>query len=181
MEWGTLVATLGGAVIAMSGTLLADRLRARKEDDRGLGSRRREVYLEFIAATGVAHARLRELAQSAVSTTAGLDGASRDALAEAGVHQVRERLFIDASAPVAAAGQRMFERLRALRAAVAAGATLSSRAFHDAYHPYIDAVWAYRVAVREELEGRPLVPAVFGWSTWDGTERCALCEDTADG
>ncbi|MBY8885364.1 CchlQ [Streptomyces sp. PTM05] len=179
MEWGTLVATLGGAVIAMSGTLLADRVRARGEDDRGLGSRRREVYLDFIAATGVAHARLRELAQSGAAT-AELDGATRDALAEAGVYQVRERLFIDASAPVAAAGQRMFEQLRALRAAVAQGARLSSRAFHDAYHPYIDAVWAYRVAVREELEGRPLLPAVFGWSAWDGTERCALCDDTGD-
>jgi hypothetical protein len=86
-----------------------------------------------------------------------------------------ERLFIDASSAAAAAGQAMFERLRELRRAVAAGAELSAPAFHDAYHPYIEAVWAYRVAVRQELEGKSLSPAVFGWTAWDGKERCPLC------
>jgi hypothetical protein len=76
---------------------------------------------------------------------------------------------------VAGAGQAMFERLRGLRRTVAAGAALSSPAFHDAYHPYIEAVWAYRTAVRGELEGGSLSPAVFGWTAWDGRERCPLC------
>ncbi|MFD7941755.1 hypothetical protein ACFV5K_01795, partial [Streptomyces sp. NPDC059744] len=61
MQWGTLVATLGGAVIAISGTVLADRLRTRQEVDRGLGARRREAYIDFIAAAGAAHTQLRRL------------------------------------------------------------------------------------------------------------------------
>ncbi|BFV55950.1 hypothetical protein KCMC57_up10540 [Kitasatospora sp. CMC57] len=177
MEWGTLVATLGGAVIAISGTVLADRLRNRHEDDRGLGARRREVYTAFIAAASTAHAELVRLARN--SADPGLAGqaeeASRAVLVDAGLYDVRERLYIDASEPVAGAGQRMFEQLRALRRVVADGAPQSSTAFHDAYHPYIEAVWAYRVAVRAELEGRALTPAVFGWSAWDGRERCPVC------
>lgn len=174
VEWGTLVATLGGAVIAISGTVLADRLRTRHEDDRGLGARRREVYIDFIAAAGTAHAQLRRLAQ-APDTATDLETASRTALAEAGLYEVRERLFIDASATVAGAGQAMFEHLRALRRAVGTGAPESSPAFHNVYHPYIATVWAYRVAVRGELEGQALSPAVFGWDAWDGKERCPLC------
>lgn len=176
VEWGTLVATLGGAVIAMSGTVLADRLRNRHEVDRGLGERRREVYTEFIAAAGTAHAELRRLARNTASD-GDLDTIARTALADAGLHEVRERLFIDGSASVVGAGQTMFERLRDLRRTVAAGAYESSPAFHEAYHPYLAAVWAYRVVVRDELEGRSLSPTVFGWADWDGRERCPVCRD----
>ncbi|WP_274535326.1 hypothetical protein [Streptomyces sp. CB00455] len=35
MEWGTLVATLGGGLIAIGGTVLADRLRTHQEHRRG--------------------------------------------------------------------------------------------------------------------------------------------------
>jgi hypothetical protein len=174
VDWGTLAATISGAIIAISGTVLADRLRTRHEDDRGLEARRREVYIEFITAAGAGHTQLRQLAQDRGAAT-NLEAASRAALTDARVYEVRERLFIDASSAVAAAGQAMFERLRELRRAVAAGAELSAPAFHDAYHPYIEAVWAYRVAVRQELEGKSLSPAVFGWAAWDGKERCPVC------
>ncbi|MFJ7298951.1 CchlQ [Streptomyces sp. NPDC099088] len=174
MEWGTLVATLGGGLIAIAGTVLADRLRTRQEHRRGLQARRRDVYTEFIAAAGTAHTELRRLAQNGTAAT-DLEEASRLALTDARIYEVRERLFIDASARIAGTGQTMFERLRALRATVAAGAGLSAPAFHDIYHPYLNAVWAYREAVRDELGGPALTPADFGWSTWDGRERCAHC------
>ncbi len=178
MEWGTLVATLGGAMIAISGTLLADRLRTRHEDDRGLGARRREVYIDFITAAGTAHTQLRRLAQSA-GTATDLEAASRTALVDARIYEARERLFIDSSPRVAGAGQAMFEHLRALRRTVSTGAYESSSAFHGVHHEYIAAVWAYRVAVREELDGRSLAPANFGWAGWDGRERCSLCRSEA--
>jgi hypothetical protein len=174
VDWGTLAATMSGAVIAICGTVLADRLRTRHDDDRGLQGRRREAYIEFISAAGAAHTQLRQLAQDA-GAGADLEAASRTALTDARLYEVRERLYIDASPAVAGAGQAMFERLRALRRTVAAGAALSSPAFHDAYHPYIEAVWAYRTAVRGELEGGSLSPGVFGWTAWDGRERCPLC------
>jgi hypothetical protein len=156
------------------------------------------VYIEFITAAGACHARLREIAKSGPGAGTGngpggagtdlaetgtdheaagtdLEAATRAALSEASVYEVRERLFIDATAAVAGAGQAMFERLRALQRVVAAGAAQDSRAFHDAYHPYIEAVWKYRVAVRGELEDRSLSPATFGWEEWDGRDRCPSC------
>jgi hypothetical protein len=168
------VATASGGFLAISGTVLADYLRHRHEDDRGLGARRRPVYIEFIAAVGVSHARLRQIAV-APGEGADREAASRAALSEAAVYEMRERLFIDASTAVAGAGQTMFEQLGVLRRVVATGAGPASRVFHDACHPYLDAVWAYRVAVRRELEGASLAPADFGWDGWDGKDRCPIC------
>ncbi|MGI5404741.1 CchlQ [Streptomyces sp. CA-135486] len=178
MDWGTLVAAVSGGSLAISGTVLADHLRHRHEEDRGVGTRRRAVYIEFISAVGACHARLRQIAE-VPGAEACLDTATRAALSDAAIYEARERLFIDASAAVASAGQAMFEQLRALQRAVAAGATLTSPAFHDAYHPYLGTVWAYRVAVRKELEGKPLSPAAFGWDGWDGKDRCPICQGTA--
>ncbi|MBL7489961.1 CchlQ [Frankia sp. AgB1.9] len=180
MDWGTLVATATGAVIAIAGTVLADRLRVRHDDDRGHLLRRRDAYIAFIVAVGVCHTQLRQIAQGNAGS-GDPDAASRAVLADAGIYDVRERLFIDATAPVAAAGQAMFERLRALRQVVATGAGLSSATFHDAYHPYLDAVWRYRAAVRAELETTALSPTIFGWDSWDGNDRCQLCRPAASG
>ncbi|MEV8313107.1 CchlQ [Streptomyces sp. NPDC059900] len=180
MDWGTLVAAVSGGFIAITGTVLADHLRNRHEAGRGLNERRRAVYIEFISAAEACHSRLRQIAQEPGAGD-DLDAVTRAALADAAVYEVRERLFIDASSAVAGAGQVMFERLRALRKAVATGATPTSLAFHDAYHPYIGSVWSYRVAVRKELDGQSLSPEAFGWSRWDGRERCSLCPGEADG
>lgn len=178
MDWGTLAGAVSGGALAMAGTVLADRLRHRYEADRGTGERRRAVYLEFITAAEACHARLRAIAEDPAAQ-ADPEAAARAALSEAGIYEARERLFLDATTGVAGAGQAMFERLRAVQRAVAGGAALTSAAFHDAYHPYIEAVWAYRVAVRAELEGQHLVPADFGWGRWDGTDRCARCQEAA--
>ncbi|UGY93386.1 CchlQ [Streptomyces gobiensis] len=175
MNWGTLIATVTGGFIAISGTVLADYLRGRHEEDRGVKARRRAVYIEFITATGVCHTRLRQIAQ-APDAERDLDASTRAALSDAAIYELRERLFIDATTAVASAGQAMFEQLRNLQRVVAAGASQTSPAFHDAYHPYISTVWAYRVAVRKELENRSLSPAAFGWGEWDGKDRCPICQ-----
>lgn len=174
MDWGTLVATASGGFLAISGTVLADYLRHRHESDRGVGERRRAVYIEFITAAEACHARLRQIAQ-APGIEVDLATATRAALSDAAIYEARERLFINATTAVASAGQAMFEQLRAFQRAVAAGAELTSPAFHDAYHPYIGMVWAYRVAVRKELEGQSFSPAAFGWDRWDGKDRCPMC------
>ncbi|MFJ5811601.1 hypothetical protein [Streptomyces sp. NPDC093093] len=93
-----------------------------------------------MAAACAAHTELRRHAQNGAAAT-DLDEASRLALTDARIYEVRERLFLDASARIAGTGQTMFERLRALRGAVAAGAGLSTPAFHYTYHPYLNAVW----------------------------------------
>ncbi|WP_199547171.1 CchlQ [Streptomyces sp. N35] len=172
MDWGTLIAAVSGGSLAMAGTVLADHLRHRHEQDRGLGERRRAIYLDFIAAAETCHSRLRALQSTAREERAE---ESRGALTASGIYEARERLFIDASTRVAGAGQAMFEQLRRLQRTVGEGAEPDSAAYHDAYHSYIGSVWDYRVAVRGELDGKALAPAEFGWQRWDGRDRCELC------
>ncbi|MFG3699524.1 hypothetical protein ACGF5C_16615 [Micromonospora sp. NPDC047620] len=174
MDWTTLIATLGGAAIAFTGTLLADFLRHRNERDRGQEARSRDLYIQFIVAAGICHTRLREIAQSA-DQHANREIDSRSALAEARIYEIRERLFIDAAPAVAAAGQIMFERLRAMRKVVANGASLTSPELHESYHPYLEAVWNYRAAVREELKNKSLSLSDFGWPVWNGSTTCSVC------
>ncbi len=173
MDWGTLIAAVSGGTLAMTGTVLADHLRHRHERDAGLGERRRAIYLDFIAAAETCHSALRAL-QTAPGG-ADVAAASRAALSDSRIYEARERLFIDASTEVAGAGQSMFEQLRNLQRTVGRGAAPDSAEYHDAYHPYIGAVWAYRVAVRGELDGKALDPKAFGWRRWDGLDRCELC------
>ncbi|MEV5751546.1 hypothetical protein AB0L00_27300 [Actinoallomurus sp. NPDC052308] len=175
IEWTTLVATGSGAVIALAGTLLNDHLRDRRETRRGRQTRSRDLYAQFIVAAGACHTRLRQIAQEPGGQP-DLDAVTRDALTEAGIHEIRERLFIDATENVAAAGQTLYERLRDLRRAVAEGASWSSREFHDVYHPYLDAAWGYRAAVRKELGSAPFVPSAFGWVTLNGAATCPVCQ-----
>ncbi|SDK17269.1 CchlQ [Streptomyces indicus] len=177
MDWGTLIAAVSGGTLAMAGTVLADHLRHRHEQDRGLGERRRAVYLDFIAAAEGCHAKLRALRPDAEPEVLARE--ARAALADSGIYEARERLFIDASAASASAGQAMFEQLRRLQRTVGEGARPESAAYHDAYHAYIGSVWAYRVAVRGELDGKALGPGEFGWQRWDGRDRCELCGASA--
>ncbi|WP_322751602.1 MULTISPECIES: CchlQ [unclassified Frankia] len=174
VDWTTLVATLGGGALALSGTILADVLRHHDEKDRSREANRRSLYIDFVSAVGVCHTRLRQIAEGS-ETPSNREVSTRAALADAGIYEARERLFIDATSTVAGAGQAMYEQLRALRRVVAAGASISSASFHDAYHPYLDAVWHYRRYVREELGTKALSPDTFGWPSWNGRERCDLC------
>lgn len=175
MEWATLLATGIGAVSALAGAILAEQVRHRRELQRGRQSRGRELYVEFITTAGVCHTRLRQLAEGGAGDV-DLEAASRAALNDAGIYEAREKLFIDASDQVAGAGQAMFEGLRALRRVVASGATWSSLELHAVYHPYLDAVWQYRAAVRRELGAAPIEPSLFGWPTLNSLAICAVCQ-----
>lgn len=180
MDWTTLVATAAGAVIAFAGTILADRLRQRRESEQTRESRSRDLYVQFIVSAGACHTRLRQIAESQ-GEHPDLDASTLAAFTETGVYEKRERLFIDATETVAAAGQALFEGLRELRKAVSGGASWSSPAFHKVYHPYLDAAWNYRAAVRQELGSAPVSPSVFGWVSLNGMATCPICQSVASG
>lgn len=179
MDWTTLIATGSGAVIALAGTVVSEQLRHRRANQRSRESRSRDVYVQFIVAAGACHTRLREITQLSVSVDRA--AATQEAFTAAGIYPIRERLFIDASDRVAAAGQALFERLRAVRKAVEAGAAWSSVEFHEVYHPYLDAAWNYRAAVRSELGSAPISPEVFGWVSLNGAATCPVCRTAVTG
>ncbi|MEV0404116.1 hypothetical protein [Actinoallomurus sp. NPDC050550] len=53
LVWTTSIATGSGAVIALTGALLNDHLRDRRETRHSRQSRTRDLYAEFIVAAGI--------------------------------------------------------------------------------------------------------------------------------
>jgi hypothetical protein len=85
-----------------------------------------------------------------------------------------------AGAPaVITASERLLLRLGGIYEAVRAGARPDSEQYHRAYHPFTDALWAFRLAVRTELGQPPLTPQALGRVDWSAQERCANCTQSA--
>src|SRR3954463_3889355 len=123
MDLLPLIATTVGAAIALSGTLLADVRRDRRQRDRDNQQLRREVYVGFALALNTAHDTLRQVGNGPATGDERRTAAGR-ALGE--VYGARERLLMIATEPVAVAGEAAFLRLGDIRNAVRDGATTKS-------------------------------------------------------
>ncbi len=82
---------------------------------------------------------------------------------------------------VVAVGERLFLSLIAIRDAIRTGAGLASAEYHRVYHPFAEALWAFRMAVRVAHGQRPLAPRDLDRSGWRDYERCPACPAGPDG
>jgi hypothetical protein len=174
MDLLPLIATAVGAVIALSGTLLADVRRDRRQRDRDDGEVRRDTCVAFVLALDAAHSGLREVGASSMPADDRRAAAIR-ALTEAGVWGARERLLMTAPEPLVAAGETTFVRLYAIRTAIIDGARIRSREYHDVYHPFADALWRFRLAARADFRQQAFGPESVGHASWSELEDCAFC------
>jgi hypothetical protein len=178
MDLLPLIAAVTGAVIALSGTLLADLRRDRRQRDRDDEQIRRETYVDFVLALNAAHNGLREVGDSAVRGDDRRAAIAR-AITEARLFAARERLLMTAPAALVEAGEATFARLIAVRTAIIAGAKTRSREYHDAYHPFAEALWRFRLAVRADFRQQPFGPASVAHTSWSELEDCDVCGRTA--
>jgi hypothetical protein len=172
MAWEALPAAAIGAVIALSGTLLADVRRDRQQRGRDREGERRRHCLEFTVAL------TRALGQMRAAATAQLEpGERRAAVAEAmaPTYVAREQLLLSGTGGLLVAGEDAFHRLVDVRDAVRAGAALDSARYHDAYHGFSDALWRFRLAVRADLHEPDLTPAELDREDWSDRDRCTVC------
>lgn len=174
MDLLPLVATVIGAAIALSGTLLADVRRDRRQRDRDDEQFRRETYVGFVLALDAAHNGLREVGESATPVEDRRIAVGR-AITEARLFAARERLLMTAPAPLVETGETTFARLIAIRTAITDGARTRSREYHDVYHPYAEALWRFRLAVRTDFRQQPFGPASVDHTSWSELEDCAFC------
>jgi hypothetical protein len=177
MDLLPLIATATGAIIALSGALLTEGRRDRQQRNREDQQARRESCVDFALALNAAHAGLRQVGDSA------LRGDERRRAIERTVHEAdlfgaRERLLMTATAPLVKAGETAFSRFITIRSAIRDGATTGSPEYHDAYHPFAEAVWQFRVAVRADFRQPALTPASIGKTGWSEREVCAECGGT---
>jgi hypothetical protein len=174
MDLLPIVAAATGAVIALSGTLLADLRRDRRQRDRDDEQVRRETCVDFVLALNAAHTALRAAGNSSEQGDDRRAAANR-ALTEADVFGARERLLMTAPASLVAAGETTFARLIAIRNAITGGAKTRSQEYHDAYHPFAEALWRFRLAVRADFRLHAFTPESVDHTSWSELEDCTFC------
>ncbi|MEU8284163.1 hypothetical protein AB0C01_07470 [Micromonospora sp. NPDC048905] len=174
MSWIPLVAAVVGALIALSGTLFADVRRDRQQRNRDYEQFRRETYVEFVLALNAAHAALRKVSDSPMSVEERRNAVNA-AMSDAGLYGAREQLLMTATTSVVKAGEAVFHRVVGIRKAVRDGATTSSVEYHEAYHPFAEALWKFRMVVRTDFRQLVLAPMDVDRTTWSELESCAVC------
>jgi transcriptional regulator with XRE-family HTH domain len=130
------------------------------------------IYVAFALALDAAHNGLREVARDARDDASK---AAKLAVHGSGLYAERERLLVSASPRLVAKAEVAFLALVELRNAVRAGARLSSEDYHRRYHPFAEALWLFRLAVRAELGQSPLTPQMLNREDWSDLDRCSVC------
>lgn len=132
------------------------------------------ISVQFAVAVDEAHNALRRLSRRRASL-ADLESAAVRAVHKSDLYAMRERMLTTGSPAVVVAGERLFAGLIGVRDAVRSGATLPSPEYHDAYHPFAEALWSFRMAVRVERGHATLSPDELGRTNWRDDERCPDC------
>jgi hypothetical protein len=144
MDWGTLLSTLVGAIIGVTSTLLADRVRWRRESEQRGRDVRLEVYGRFLTA-------LNEAAESLWVVGLGdrrpaeperLDELLRAEVHRAGLYSLREQIMILAADNVRRSADLAVDRVREYRDCLIGGSDSGSA-------EEIAATDAYKAAVKE--------------------------------
>jgi hypothetical protein len=176
MDWVPLISTGIGAAIALGGTVLADVVRSRDTRERDRLADRKEVYLQLTLAHGLALQGLRDVTRGGYESDEHRRSAAAAALTAADIYPARERLLMAAPRWVLRSAEAAFDQLIEVRDAVRDGAGTTSAAYHDAYHPYAERMWALRNSIRSDLGSSQLRPSDLARESWENRESCRICQ-----
>lgn len=150
MDWLGPVNTLMGAGIGVGATLLADRLRWRREREALRQDTRRQAYASFMAALSEAYTRLHVIARDGgPAEEAGR--AAHEAFASSKAYPLRYELALIAPWEVMEPTNQAFWKVRDLRDLVATGATAEDPAFGQHIRAYLAAAESAQTAMRQDL------------------------------
>lgn len=127
--------------------------------------------IAFVLALDRAHGGLRGVARTPLQGIPRRDAANR-IVDESGLYAARERVLVSCGVEQLAAAEAAFLRLIGIRDAVRSGAELESPSYHDAYHPFAEALWKLRMALRAAAGQSPVSPTAVGRRDWSDRERC---------
>jgi hypothetical protein len=150
MQWTSLVATALGAIIAFSGSTLAEFIRSRRDERRNRTQTKHQVAIDFILAANRAHGLLRRVAWQRMEPSQ-LEKAARDAVGNSGLYDAREQMLISAPPGMALATEKAFFSIMAIRDTIASSSRLDSPAYRQAQKVFDQAIWAVRQAAREDI------------------------------
>lgn len=162
MEWIPIVSVMLGGVIASGSTLLADRVRWRREsqqramelrvqEDRHRQELRHEVYAKYLAALSSLRNGLREVAHDRSLSNAQRVEKLKEVFLNAGAYEVRFQVQIIAPDSVIECSEAAYKSLRKLRIRIEEGATYEDVAYLSQRDDYHNKVTSLRVSIREDL------------------------------
>jgi hypothetical protein len=175
VDWLTLVSTAVGGAAALLGSVIAHWLRSRDERSRSVRTDRKHGYVDYLIALDAAHARLRQIADPD-DPPDDIAVRARRAFGESGVYEAREKLLLSANPAVVVPAEEALRRLASLRGAVRDGAKLHTMPYHDAYHPYAEALWKLRSGIRVDLGSAALTASDLDKPSWDEQASCDFCQ-----
>ncbi|MET8684522.1 hypothetical protein ABZV77_09925 [Streptomyces sp. NPDC004732] len=150
MDWTTLLATVIGAVIALSSALFVEHQKGGRERAAEWRATRRELYSAYLAAISTARNELIALLLDRDSPLTERSRAARAAVSTC--YGPRYELEILSPKSVASPAVTLFRCLRALRNAVAEGVVVGTPEADRITMAYDDALDAAREAMRQDME-----------------------------
>lgn len=150
MDWSGPLNTLMGAGIGVGATLLADRLRWRRDREAQRQDTRRQAYASFMAALSEVYSRLHVIAREAGSAPEA-PGAAHEAFASSNLYPLRYELALIAPWEVMEPTNQVFWKVRDLRDLVATGVTTEDPAFGRHVRDYLAAAETAQTAMRRDL------------------------------
>ncbi|WP_223776420.1 hypothetical protein [Streptomyces sp. 135] len=148
------MSTLLGAVIGVGATLLADRIRWRRESADRETATRRQLYAEYTAALSRVRTALHECAQATGGAIPGSEDHARevrDRFLAPGAYEIRHQLAIIAPADVVEAARSAFIALRTTRDRVLEGVTAGSEVYAELEAGNDAAIAELRRVMRRDL------------------------------
>ncbi|MEV8362564.1 hypothetical protein [Streptomyces niveus] len=150
MEWISLASTALGAAIGVGSTLLADRVRWRRERAGQNLDVRRQMYADYTAALSRIRTALNECAQADIP--AGERSLRvRELFLAPGAYEIRHQLAIVAPPEVVEAARTAFIVLRDTRDLLVNGSSLNDRAYMEMEERFDAAVAELRTVMRLDL------------------------------
>ncbi|MET8246027.1 hypothetical protein ABZV31_17355 [Streptomyces sp. NPDC005202] len=156
MDWMTLTGTGLGALVGVGSTLLADRVRRRRDLAERTRQERKEIYVTCLSKYRQAYEAMHTAAVAhREREPAALDAAVREAFRASGCDEVRESALICAPERMADVVEAVYTTLRDLLGVFASGnPALDTAEFQEYRLKHAQTVWAARAAMRRDLQRR---------------------------
>lgn len=156
MSWSTALLTLLGTIVGASVTLLADRVRWRRDQHQRSDDARRDAYATYLAALHVTSEGIRAVSLGEHGPETSRPSAARAAFRSANLNATREQLVLLAPALIVRAADETFKGLRELRDLVGQGHDLESPDYRQVLDRYQLVLKTLRNGMREDLGTSPL-------------------------
>lgn len=151
VNWSAPLFALLGTAVGASVTLLADRIRWRRDQAQRRAETLRQTFGTYLAALHSTSEEIRAVSLGEQPSGTSRPSAARAAFRSAQLNACREQVVLVASAPVVRVADGTFTTLRELRDVVGAGGDLDSADYQRCRASYQGHLKELRNAMRADL------------------------------